>query len=90
MITIANNTMRQQHSGTALFCIHALYPFISPPHLGHEPVSARVLLIFEDNICIIIRRQFFKALGVTSYFALGPPAGSQGLLGYVRAELLVG
>lgn len=61
-----------------------------PPHLGHEPVGARVLLIFEDNVCVVIRRQFFKALGVARNFTLGSPAGSQGLLGDVGAELLVG
>ncbi len=66
-----------------------LCSFISSPYLGHEPVGARVLLIFEDNICVVIRRQFFKALGVARYFALGSPAGSQGLLGDVGAELLV-
>lgn len=74
-----------------MFCIQLLpVPFISPPHLGHEPVGAGVLLIFEDNVCVVIRRQLFKALGVARYFALGSPAGSQGLLGDVGAELLVG
>lgn len=60
-----------------------------PPYLCHEPVGARVLLILEDNICVVIRRQFFKALGVARNLALGSPAGSQGLLGHVGAELLV-
>lgn len=69
-------------------CPHA-FPSTFLPYLGHEPVSPRVLLIFEDNICVVIRREFFKALGVARYFTLGSPAGSQGLLGYLRAELLV-
>lgn len=67
-----------------------MYPAISPPHLGHEPVGARVLLIFKDDVCIVIWRQFFEAVGVPRYFALGSPTGSQCLLGDVGAELLVG
>lgn len=62
----------------------------SAPHLCHESVCARVLLILEDNVCVIIRRQFFKTLGVARNFALGSSAGSQGLLGHVGAKLLVG
>lgn len=65
------------------------YPLLSPSHLRHEPVSARVLLIFEDYVCIVIRRQFFKALRAARYFALGSPAGSQGFLSDVGDELLV-
>lgn len=60
-----------------------------PSHLGHESVRARVLFVFEDNVCVVIRRQLFKALGVARYFTLGSAAGSQGLLGDVGAELLV-
>lgn len=58
-------------------------------YLGHESVGPRVLLIFEDNIRVVIRRQFFKTFGVARNFALGSPAGSQGLLGDVGAELFV-
>lgn len=61
-----------------------------PPHLGHEPVGARVLLILKDDVCVVVRRQLFEALGAARDFALGAPAGSQGLLRHVWAELLVG
>lgn len=69
--------------------VFASMPY-SPPHLGHEPVCARVLLIFEHNISVVIRRQLFEALGVARNFALGSPAGSQGLLRHVGAKMLVG
>lgn len=59
------------------------------PYLGHEPVGARVLLILEDYIRVVVRRQLFETLGIARYFALGSPAGPQGLLGYVGAELFV-
>lgn len=72
-------------------CTSATRCCATPPvaYLGHEPVCARVLLILEDNIRVVVRRQLFKTLGVARDFALGSPAGSQGLLGDVGAELLV-
>lgn len=59
------------------------------PYLSHEPVGARVLLILEDDVRVVIGRQLLEALGAARYLALGPPAGPQGLLGDVGAELLV-
>lgn len=67
-----------------------LLPDVYASYLGHESVGPCVLLIFEDNIRVVIRRQFFKTIGVARNFALGSPAGSQGLLGDVGAELFVG
>lgn len=60
------------------------------PYLGHEPVGARVLLILEDNIRVVVGRQLLEALGGARYLALGSPAGPQGLLGHIGAEVLVG
>lgn len=71
-----------------MFCRPAL-PSHASPHLGHEPVGARVLLIFEDDIRVVIGCQLFEALRVARYFALGSPAGSEGLLGDVGAKLFV-
>lgn len=63
--------------------------WLCSPYLGHEPVGARVLLILEDNIRVVVRRQLLETIGIARYFALGSPAGPQGLLGYVGAELFV-
>lgn len=63
---------------------------LSSPYLGHQPVCPRVLLILEDNIRVVVGGQLFETLRAAGYFALGSPAGPQGLLGHVGAELLVG
>lgn len=63
---------------------------LPPPYLGHEPVGARVLLILEDNIRVVVGRQLLETLGGARYLALWSPAGPEGLLGYIGAELLVG
>lgn len=92
--TMAGVEQQEQWSSFAHLLPDVLHPcpplsFTSPPYLGHEPVGARVLLILEDNIRVVIRRQLFETLGVARYFALGSPAGAQGLFGDVGAELFV-
>lgn len=67
-------------------------PFHGSPqlYLSHEPVCSRVLLIFKDYVCVVVRCEFLEALGVARNFSLGSPARSKGLLRHVWAELLVG
>lgn len=59
-------------------------------HLGHEAVGARVLLVLEDDVGIVVGGELLEALRAARDLAFIAPAGAQGLLGHVGAELLVG
>lgn len=59
-------------------------------HLGHEAVGARVLLVLEDDVGIVIGGELLEALRAARDLAFIAPAGAQGLLGHVGAELLIG
>lgn len=58
-------------------------------YLGHEPVCAGVLLILENDVCVVVGSQFFKALGVSGDLAFVSAARPEGLLRHVGDELLV-
>lgn len=59
-------------------------------HLGHEAVGTRVLLVFEDDVGIVVGGELLEALRAARDLAFVAPAGAQGLLRHVGAELLVG
>lgn len=59
------------------------------PYLCHQSVSVCVLLVFKDDVGIIVGNQFLKPLRIPRYFAFVFPAGSKGFLGNVGDELLV-
>lgn len=58
-------------------------------YLSHHPVGSCVLLILEDDVCVIIGSELFKALGVPCDLALVSTARPQGLLRHIGDELLV-
>ena len=58
-------------------------------YLGHETVCARVLLILEHDVRVIVGHQLLEALRAAAYLALIAPACSEGLLGDVGHELFV-
>lgn len=59
-------------------------------HLGHEAVGARVLLVLEDDVGIVVGGELLEALRAARDLAFIAPAGAQRLLRHVGAELLVG
>lgn len=59
-------------------------------HLGHEAVGSRVLLVLEDDVGVVVGGELFEALRAARDLAFVAPAGAQGLLRHVGAELLVG
>lgn len=59
-------------------------------HLGHEAVSTGVLLVLEDDVGIVVGGELLEALRAARDLAFVAPAGAQGLLRHVGAELLVG
>lgn len=58
-------------------------------HLGHEAVGACVLLVLEDDVGIVVGGELLEALRAARDLAFVTPAGAQGLLGHVGAELLI-
>lgn len=58
-------------------------------HLSHEAVCVGVLLIFEDNIWIVVAHQFIEALGVACDLALCSPTGPEVVFREVWEKLLV-
>ena len=62
---------------------------VRSPHLRHEAVRPRVLLVLEDDVGVVVGHQLPEALRPPQHFALRPPARSQRLLGDVGHELFV-
>ncbi len=73
--------------GRSLNSFEQHYPSVA--HLRHESIRTCVLLIFEDDIGIVVRCELFKALRGPGDLALVSPTGSQCLFGYIWNKLLV-
>ncbi len=73
--------------GRSLNSFEQHYPSVA--HLRHESIRTCVLLIFEDDIRVVVRCELFKALRGPGDLALVSPTGSQCLFGYIWNKLLV-